>query len=190
MKWLNFRSFGSILKIVALFAFVFVFVAVPTASAQGNVPPAPSIPSLNELLAMTLGALGALVFVAFASYLWGWIVSAVLARLPLNVPTWVSDLLVAVPLAGLAAMWNAFSQFMNVTYPGVLDKTVGEALLWLANWLGALFFSRKGGLANAFDVSRWIRLRQVNNGVGVYTQAAAHDDAILARAQKAVLLFE
>ena len=136
--------------LVALVAFSMLFPQL--ALAQGTTPP--PLPTLDQLLRMSLSAVGALVFVALFSYYWGYAVSAIAARLPIALPSWVWDLVVVVPIAGVAAAWNAFAQFINVAFPGALDKTVGDVLLWLANFLLSAFWSRRGGIANVADVGK------------------------------------
>ena len=147
----------------ALFVRVFVaFVLVllvaslvaPVALAQS--PVAPALPALDELLAMSLRALGGLVFIALFGYAWGYFISALAARLPpeWKVPSWAYDLVILVPTAAVAAGWNAFALFIDAAYPGVLDKTVGSALLWAANAVFALLFARRGGIAQVVDLAR------------------------------------
>lgn len=164
-----------------LFAIVLVtglaFALASPIAAQGGTPP--TLPGLDELLKMTLGAVGTFIFVALFGYYWGYAISAIAARVPFELPSWAWDALVLVPIAAVAAGWNAFAAFINATFPGVLDKTVSDVLLFLANYLMTLFFSRKGGFASVADVSRWVHS-------GIQTLDAS---AMTQRARRGVLLF-
>lgn len=150
-------------KVFFRFAFVLLLVALivtalaPAALAQGPVTPAPpALPTLDQLLAMTLRALGGLIFTALAAYAWGYLVSALAARVPpeWKVPSQVYDLLILIPTVAVAAAWNAFAGYIDVAFPGVLDQTVGAALLWIANAVFALLFARRGGVAQVVDLQR------------------------------------
>ena len=125
-----------------------------SAFAQSATPP--TLPTLDHLLKTSLSALGALVFIWLFGYYWGYAVSALAARVPWTLPSWVWDVLVLVPTAAVAAGWNAFALFINAVSPGVMDKTVADVLLFATNYLMSLFFTRRGRLANIADVSRWV----------------------------------
>lgn len=86
--------------------------------------------------------------------------------------------MVLMPTAAVAAGWNAFATFINTAFPGVMDKTVADVLLYAANYLMTLFFTRKGGLANVADVLRW-----TSNDTGVMNAVSA-----IQRARNGVLL--
>lgn len=150
------------------------------AHAQGGVPP--KLPGLEELMRMTLGAVGALVVTGLLTYYWGYFVSAIAARVPFDVPSWVWDALIVVPTAGIAGAWNAFASFMSAAFPGIMDMTVASALLYVANWLFSLFMSRRGGLANLAHIGDVARVRVFGQEFDVNVQAR--------RARSGVLLFE
>jgi hypothetical protein len=97
---------------------------------------------------------------------------AIAARAPWTLPSWVWDVLVLVPTAAVAAGWNAFALFINTAFPGVMDKTVGDVLLFAANYLMSLFFSRRGGLANLTDVSRFVHAGTQTPNAATITQRA------------------
>ncbi len=140
---------------VALIALGVLSVLIaPSAFAQSATPP--TLPTLDHLLKTSLSALGALVFIGLFGYYWGYAVSALAARVPWTLPSWVWDAVVLVPTAAVAAGWNAFALFIHTAFPGVMDKTVADVLLFAANYLMSLFFTRRGGLANVADVSRWV----------------------------------
>jgi hypothetical protein len=174
MKW----SLGAFARrlivfvIVAIVAFALMSALAPTALADGGTVPV--LPSLEQLLAMSLRALGAFACVALFSYYWGYLISALAARLPnANLPTWVFDLAVLIPTAGVAAAWNAFATYINGAFPGVLDQTVGAVLLYIANWLMSLFFSRRGGIAQVADLARLgiSATKAVSGAAGVVSNA-------------------
>ncbi len=105
-------------------------------------------------------------------------IGALAARVPFELPSWVWDALVLVPTAGVAGAWNAFALFINGVFPGIVDMTVGNALLWLMNWLATAFFARQGGLAS---VSELARLPHSATGT-------VDVSAMLSRARRGVLL--
>ena len=148
--------------------------AVP-AAAQGTPPPV--LPSLDALLGMALGAAGTLLLISLFGYYWGYIVAALAARVPFELPSWVWDALVLVPTAGVAGAWNAFALFINSVFPGIVDMTVGNALLWLMNWLATMFFARKGGLASVSELAHL-----------PHSAITTDVNALLSRARKGVLL--
>ena len=161
------------IRFVVLFAYIVLSVfAVPPVMAQGTTPITPTLPTLDQLLKTSLASLGALVFIGLFSYYWGYAVSAIAARVPWALPSWAWDVVVLVPTAAIAAGWNAFALFINTTFPGFLDKTAGDGLLFTANYLMSLFFTRKGGLANITDVSRWVHGGTETTNAATMTQRA------------------
>jgi len=128
-----------------------------------SVPPA--LPTLEQLLTMTLGAAGAFVFVSLFGWSWGYFVTALLSRLPWALPSWLSDIVVLLPVAAIAAAWNAFAAYVNVAFPGVLDQTVGAFVAYLVNLLLGLAFSARGG------ASRLMMLQNHNVGPSTIAQA-------------------
>jgi len=99
-------------------------------------------------------------------------VSAIATRVPWTLPSWVWDLVVLVPTAAVAADWNAFALFINTAFPGAMNQTVGDVLLFAANYLMSLFFSRRGGLTNIADVSRWVHAGNDTSNAKMLTQHA------------------
>jgi hypothetical protein len=126
----------------------------PAALADGGT--APALPSLEQLLGMSLRALGGLIFIALFGYGWGYLISALAARLAerWRVPSWVYDLTIVLPTAAVAAIWNAFAAWADVALPGALDKTVSQVLLWLVNAVFVWLFARRGGIAQVVDLAR------------------------------------
>jgi len=68
--------------------------------------------------------------------------------------------------------WNTFALFINTAFPEMMDKTVGDVLLFAANYLMALFFSRHGGLANIANMSRWVHTGSDTSNATMLTQRA------------------
>jgi hypothetical protein len=153
------KCFGAFARLFAIVIVAFVLLALfaPVVLAQGPTPAAPpALPSLDALLAMSMRALGGLVFISLFGYAWGYLVSAIAARVPAawKVPSWAYDLAILIPTAAVAAGWNAFAVYADAAFPGVLDKTVAQILLWAANAIFALLFARKGGIAQVVDLAR------------------------------------
>jgi hypothetical protein len=172
-------------RFLALLLVVFLLVALPLeVSAQGPTVP-PALPTLEQWLKLSLGAIGTLVCINLMSYYWAFWITALAAKV--SFPSWLSasvqsaiwQLAILIPTAAVAAAWNAFATFINSAYPGALETTLGGAILWIGNWLMTLFWSRRGGLANLAEIKR----------LGLI--AVARDfscEQAVARARRAVLL--
>jgi hypothetical protein len=172
-------------RFVVLLFVAFLAATFPSAvSAQGPMVP-PALPTLNEWLKMSLGAIGTLVCINLMSYYWAFWITALAAKV--TFPSWLSasvqsaiwQLAILIPTAAAAASWNAFATFMNNAYPGALETTLGGAILWIGNWLMTLFWSRRGGLANLAEIKR-LGLIAVANDLS--------SEQAVTRARRAVLL--
>jgi hypothetical protein len=129
-------------------AFLLVFLLLmfsQTASAQGGAPPA--LPTLEELLSMSLRAVGTFAVTALFNYYWGYAIAALLSRYGVALPQWAVDIIIILPITVVAAGWDAFAGVIDVYFPGLLDSTLGQVLLYLANLLLGVFFVRRGGLS-------------------------------------------
>jgi hypothetical protein len=119
----------------------------PTASAQGPTPP--TLPSLEQLFAMTLSEIGALVFVGMFAWAFGYLINAVAQALPFKVDAKIWDMITLVVTGTVAFGWNLLAQQLNILYPGLLGTTVGGALLLIVQWLVGLATARVGGIESA-----------------------------------------
>lgn len=140
------RGMRGLIGFVAMLAIVAVLTATP-AFAQGPTPP--QIPTLEELLSMSLLQLGTLVSTALFAYAFGYLVNAIAQRLPFEVDAKVWDVIILVVTGAVATGWELLAGQLNLLYPGLLGTTVGGALLILVQWIVGLATARAGGIESA-----------------------------------------
>lgn len=140
------RRVRVLIIVVALLALAALLTAAPVL-AQGPTPP--TLPSLEELLSMSLLQLGTLLFTALFAYAFGYIVNAIAQRLPFEVDAKVWDVIVLVVTGAVATGWELLAGQLNMLYPGLLGTTVGGALLIFVQWVVGLATARAGGIDSA-----------------------------------------